>query len=71
MISNADKEATPLDPIYAISTKRINNGQSVKLDTRNEDYNRWRRSLPEHCWNCKIFDSCYPKRQCKHNPNCK
>lgn len=71
MISNADKEATPLDPIYAISTAQRNSatpkvGRKPGIDV--VKWNEWRKSLPDSCWECRRFDNCYPARHCSKNP---
>ena len=35
----------------------------------NEEYNRWRKSLPDSCWLCNRFNLCKPSEHCRHNPS--
>lgn len=54
-----------LDPIY-INTERHEYQRPHKRD--DDDYNKWRQSLPDHCWECHYFQHCYPANKCTHNP---
>lgn len=31
------------------------------------DYNKWRKSLPAECWDCRLFNACSPTRNCPKN----
>ena len=65
--AKVDREAKPLDLIYRLTTYQVRRS-SPKLNKHVTEYNRWRASLPDHCWECPRFDSCYPARKCAHNP---
>lgn len=64
-----EERAAPLDPIYAIGQKTRTVG--VRIKNKAPRWNRWRESLPDHCWECSMYDKCHPKQRCKWNPNAK
>lgn len=65
MIHNCDKEARPLDAMYALT----NYDKTAPPVSRKADaFNKWRQSLPARCWNCRRFDSCTPGNRCNYNP---
>lgn len=65
-----EETAVPLDPIYAIGQKTRTVGTRPKVNSAPK-WNRWRESLPDHCWKCSMYDKCHPRQRCKWNPNIK
>lgn len=65
MIHNCDKEAQPLDAMYALTNY---DKTASPVDRKADEFNKWRQSLPNQCWNCARFDSCTPGNRCNYNP---
>lgn len=68
MIFECDKEARPLDNIYALTTYERIGRHKIKKSSDDYQYNKWRQSLPDDCFKCCRFDRCSPNRKCEHNP---
>jgi hypothetical protein len=61
-------EAVPLDPLYAMTEYERNNPVKIKRRKNYAYFNKWRASLPDHCWTCANYHRCYVTKQCKWNP---
>lgn len=62
-----EEHVRPLDNIYAINEYQRHKSRSKSAASVATLYNRWRASLPEHCWSCVRYDRCYPGFNCKWN----
>lgn len=60
-----EEHVRPLDNIYAVGERQRHYPHAKH--SKAQEYNRWRASLPEHCWSCARYDRCYPGLDCKWN----